>query len=62
MAKSKANLRLPLRKRVDAVVARLNAASINAAPGAVELNNELFDDMADVLEEMEVLIYGPRKD
>ncbi|KKN76105.1 hypothetical protein LCGC14_0373000 [marine sediment metagenome] len=58
---AKINIKLPLRKRLDSVVDRLNAASINAAVGAVELPNELFDDMAEVLEELEVLVYGPRK-
>lgn len=58
---NKINLRLPLRKRVDAVIERLNAASINAAVGAVELPNELFDEMAGVLEELSVKVFGPAK-
>lgn len=58
---NKINLRLPLRKRVDAVIERLNAASINAAVGAVELPNELFDEMAEVLEELSVKVFGPPK-
>ena len=59
---NKINLKLPLKTRLGSVVERLNAASINAPVGAVELPNELFDDMAEVLEELEVLVYGPRKD
>jgi len=52
------NLRLPLRKRVETLMESLNAASINAAPGAVDLPNELFDDMADVLEELAIKVFG----
>jgi len=55
------NIRLPLRRRLDDVVKRLSAASRTAGVGAVELPNELFDDMADVIEELEVKVFGPRK-
>ncbi len=57
----KINIRLPLRKRLDSVVQRLSAAAKNASPGAVELPNELFDDMADVLEDLEIEVFGPPK-
>lgn len=57
MAKS-TSPRLPLRKRVDSVMDRLNAASINAAVGAVELPNDLFDDMAAVLEDLAIKVFG----
>lgn len=56
------NLRLPLRKRVDDVMKRLSAAAKNAGPGAVDLPNELFDDMAEVLEALDLKVFGPRKD
>ena len=59
---AKINIKLPLKKRLNSVIERLNAASINAPVGAVELPNELFDDMAEVLEELEVVVYGKRRD
>lgn len=58
---NKINLRLPLRKRVDVVIEKLNAASINAGVGAVELPNELFDEMAGILEELTIKVFGPLK-
>lgn len=51
-------IRLPLRKRLDEVTRRLSAASKNAGVGAVELPNELFDEMADVMEELADKVFG----
>ncbi len=57
----KINIRLPLRKRLDTVMDQLSAAAKNAGPGVVELPNNLFDDMAQVLEELEIEVFGPPK-
>lgn len=53
-------IRLPLRKRVDALIPKLSSASKNAGPGAVELPNELFDEMAGILEELAEKVFGPQ--
>ena len=50
-------IRLPLKKRLDELVRRLSAASLTASPGVVEIPNELFDDMATILEELEVIAF-----
>ena len=51
-------IRLPLRKRLDELVTKLSAAAATAGPGVVELPNELFDDMAGIIEELEVKVFG----
>ena len=51
-------IRLPLRKRVDNVIQKLDAAARTHSPGVVELPTELFDDMASVLEELAEKVFG----
>lgn len=53
-------IRLPLRKRLDALVVKLSAAARTASPGVVELPNELFDEMAGIIEELEIKVFGER--
>ena len=53
-------LRLPLRKRLDALVVKLSASAATASPGVVELPNELFDEMAGIIEELEIKVFGER--
>lgn len=55
---TRTNLRLPLRKRLDTLIKQLSAASKNAGPGAVEIPNETFDDMAGIIEELEDKVFG----
>lgn len=47
-----------LRKRLDALIKQLSAASKNAGPGAVEIPNETFDEMAEVIEQLAEKVFG----
>ena len=49
--------KLALQKRVEAIKVQLSAAAINAGPGEVILPNKTFDELADVIEDLEKAVF-----